>query len=166
MKSFVVLLISSFLAVPASARVEAPPLDYVAVPDDFIMPPGMNMGSTSAVAINSKGNIFVLARGPNPVMEFDSSGKFIRAFGQGLFDRPHGLRIDSADNIWATDVASHVVYKFNPEGRIQMVLGVRGSAGEMHAYGHLRLFNEPNDVAFGPGGEVPTIDAQYPVLVW
>src|SRR5262249_49761070 len=109
---------SLFLAIPASAQVEAPPLDYVAVPDEFLLPPGMNMGSTSAVAINSKGNIFVLARGPDPLMEFDPSGKFVRAFGHGLFDRPHGLRIDADDNIWATDVATHVVYKLNPDGRI------------------------------------------------
>ena len=47
-----------------------------------------------------------------------------------------------------------MVYKFSPEGRILLVLGVRGNAGEMHPYGHLRLFNEPNDVAFGPAGDV------------
>jgi DNA-binding beta-propeller fold protein YncE len=106
------------------------------------------------VAINSKGHIFVLHRGPNPLMEFDANGKFIRALGEGLFDRPHGLRIDAQDNIWTTDARSHVVYKFSPEGRILLVLGVRDTAGEMHSYGHLRLFNEPNDMAFGPQGDI------------
>jgi len=157
MKTFIVLL-SLVLSAPvfssAWARVDAPALDYVPVPDDFTLPPGMNMGSTSGVAINSKGHIIVLARGTTPLMEFDANGKFIRGFGEGLFDRPHGLRIDSDDNIWATDVASHVLYKLNPDGRIMMVQGVKGSAGEMHAYGHLRLLNEPTDVAFAPGGEI------------
>jgi DNA-binding beta-propeller fold protein YncE len=51
-------------------------------------------------------------------------------------------------------VRSHVVYKMNPDGRIVNVLGVRDTAGEMHSYGHLRLFNEPNDIAFGPGGSI------------
>ena len=37
-----------------------PPLDYVAVPDSFTLPAGMTFGSTSGVAINSKGHIFVL----------------------------------------------------------------------------------------------------------
>ena len=86
------------------------------MPDDFKLPPGMNFGGTSGVAFNSKGNIFVLHRGPMPLMEFDPDGNFIRGFGDGLFDRPHGLRIDAHDNIWATDVAAHVVYKFNPAG--------------------------------------------------
>ena len=143
------------MASPALAQPAAPPpLDYVAVPDSFSLPAGMTLGSTSGVAINSKGHVVVLHRGPDPLMEFDPGSKFVRAFGNGFFDRPHGLRIDAQDNIWATDVATHVVYKFSPEGRILLVLGVRGNAGEMHPYGHLRLFNEPNDVAFGPGGDV------------
>ena len=87
-------------------------------------------------------------------MEFDPDGNFIRGFGDGLFDRPHGLRIDADDNIWTTDVAGHVVYKFNPAGRIEMVLGVRGRPGEWHDFGHLRLFNEPNEAVVGPNGDL------------
>ena len=129
-------------------------LDYVPVPEAFKLPAGMNFGSVSGVAINSKGHVFLLHRGPGPLMEFDADGNFIRALGDGLFDRPHGLRIDADDNIWTTDVASHVVYKFNPAGRILMVLGVRGRPGEWHDFGHLRLFNEPNEAVVGPTGEL------------
>ena len=93
-------------------------LDYVPVPEAFKLPAGMNFGSVSGVAINSKGHVFLLHRGPGPLMEFDADGNFIRALGDGLFDRPHGLRIDADDNIWTTDVAGHVVYKFNPAGRV------------------------------------------------
>jgi len=150
-----ILLMSSLMSIPAVAQTASPPaLDYAVVADSFSLPAGTTFGSTSGVAINSKGHIFVLHRGPNPLMEFDANGKFIRALGDGLFDRPHGLRIDAQDNIWTTDVRSHVVYKISPEGRVLLVLGVRDTAGEMHAYGHLRLFNEPNDVAFGPAGEI------------
>jgi len=129
-------------------------LDYVPVPEAFKLPAGMNFGSVSGVAIDSKGHVFLLHRGPGPLMEFDADGNFIRALGDGLFDRPHGLRIDADDNIWTTDVAGHVVYKFNPAGRILMVLGVRGRPGEWHDFGHLRLFNEPNEAVVGPTGDV------------
>ena len=150
-----ILLMSSLMSIPAVAQTNSPPpLNYAVVPDSFSLPAGMTFGGTSGVAINSKGHIFVLHRGPNPLMEFDANGKFVRALGDGLFDRPHGLRIDAQDNIWTTDVRSHVVYKFSPEGRILLVLGVRDTAGEMHSYGHLRLFNEPNDMAFGSQGEI------------
>jgi DNA-binding beta-propeller fold protein YncE len=152
MKLLMVALMSTLLSA-AAASAEAPPLDYVAVPDDFKLPAGMTFGSTSGVAVNSKGNILVLSRGPHPLMEFDRSGQYIRSLGQGLYDRPHGLRVDRDDNIWTTDVASHVVYKMNPDGRILLVLGVRGNAGDMHPYGHLPLFNEPNDVAFAANGD-------------
>jgi hypothetical protein len=131
-----------------------PMLGYVPVPDDFKLPRGMNFGSVSGVAINSKGHIFLLHRGPGPLMEFDADGNFIRASGDGMFERPHGLRIDADDNIWATDVGAHVVYKLSPEGRLLMVLGVKGRPGEWHDYGHLRLFNEPNEAMVGPGGDV------------
>src|SRR5262247_911798 len=155
MKTVLMLLICALAASPAWSQSEGlPPLDYVAVPDSFKLPAGMTFGSTSGVAINSQGHIFVLHRGPGPLMEFDAGGTFIRALGDGLFDRPHGLRIDAQDNIWATDVAGHAVYKFSPEGRIVLVLGVRGRPGEWHEYGHLRLFNEPNDVAVAANGDL------------
>src|SRR5262249_11113078 len=155
MKTVLMLLICALAASPAWSQSEGlPPLDYVAVPDSFKLPAGMTFGSTSGVAINSQGHIFVLHRGPGPLMEFDAGGTFIRALGDGFFDRPHGLRIDAEDNIWATDVAAHVVYKMNRDGRIVLVLGVRGSAGDRHPYGHLPLFNEPNDVAFAPNGDI------------
>ena len=128
--------------------------DMIPVADDLKLPAGMNFGSVSGVAINSKGHVFILHRGPSPLMEFDADGNFIRALGDGLFDRPHGLRIDADDNIWTTDVAGHVVYKFSPAGRIEMVLGVRGRPGEWHDFGHLRLFNEPNDVGFAANGDL------------
>jgi len=130
------------------------PLDYVPMPESFRLPAHANFGGTSGIAFNSKGNIFVIHRGPMPLMEFDPDGNFIRGFGDGLFERPHGLRIDAEDNIWTTDVAAHVVYKFNPAGRIVMVLGVKGRAGEVHEFGHLRLFHEPSDAAVGPTGDL------------
>jgi DNA-binding beta-propeller fold protein YncE len=128
--------------------------DMVPVDDGLNLPPNMNFGSVSGVAIDSRGHIFILHRGPNPLMEFGAEGQFVRALGDGLFDRPHGLRIDAEDNIWTTDVAGHVVYKFNQAGRIQMVLGVRRRPGEWHDFGHLRLFNEPNDVAVAANGDL------------
>ena len=131
-----------------------PPLPYIAAPESFRLPHGANFGGTSGVAFNAKGNIFVIHRGPMPLMAFDPDGAFIRGFGDGLFERPHGLRIDAEDNIWATDVAANLVYKFDPEGRLTMVLGCKGQTGEWHPYGHLRLFHEPNEAVVGPSGDI------------
>ena len=81
-------------------------------------------------------------------MEFYRRRRVCPRLGRRPLDRPHGLRIDPDDNIWTTDVAGHVVCKLSPKGRIMMVLGVRGRPGEWHDFGHLRLFNEPNDLVF------------------
>src|SRR5712691_5948908 len=102
MKAFTILLMSALMCSLTSSLAVAqspahPPLDYVAVPESFSLPAGMTLGSTSGVAINSKGHIFILHRGPNPLMEFDPDGKYLRSLGEGLFDRPHGLRIDGEE---------------------------------------------------------------------
>lgn len=131
-----------------------PDLGYVPVPDIFKLPKGMNFGPCSSVAVNSKGQILVFNRSAHALMKFDRQGNYIRSLADGIFANPHGLRVDAEDNIWATDTGAHFVVKMDPKGRIVMVLGVRGSAREWHPAGHLRCFNEPNDVAFGLKGEI------------
>lgn len=131
-----------------------PDLGYKPVPDVFKLPPGMNFGPCSSVAVNSMGNLFVFNRSAHALMEFNGKGKYLRTLAAGVFTQPHGLRVDAEDNIWATDVGSHIVVKMDPKGRILMVLGIKGRAEEWHQAGHLRCFNEPNDLTFGPGGEI------------
>ena len=132
----------------------APDLGYKPVPDIFRLPPGMSFGPCSSVAVTRKGNILVFNRSAHALMEFDGRGRYLRSLAEGVFTLPHGLRVDAEDNIWATDTGSHIVVKMDPKGRIRMVLGIRGNSGEWHPAGHLRCFNEPNDVAFGPRGEI------------
>ena len=131
-----------------------PALGYKPAPDPFKLPPGMNFGPCSGVAINSKGNILVFNRSARSLLEFDAAGKFLRSHAEGVFTLPHGLRVDGEDNIWATDTGSHIVVKMNARGRILMVLGMKGSPVEWHQAGHLHGFNEPNDLAFGADGEI------------
>jgi len=131
-----------------------PDLGYKPVPDVFKLPPGVNFGPCSGVAVNSKGNLLVFNRGSRALLEFDGNGRFLRSLAEGVFTMPHGLRVDARDNIWLTDTGAHMVVKMSPRGRILMVLGVKGLPGEWHQAGHLRCFNEPNDLAFGRSGEI------------
>lgn len=131
-----------------------PELNYKVVPDIFQLPEGMNFGPCSAVAVRANGNILVFNRSEHALMEFNPQGMYLKTMCRGIFDNPHGLKLDAQGNIWATDTAAHIVVKMNAAGRIQMVLGVKGRATDWHQAGHLRCFNEPNDIAFGPKGEV------------
>ena len=131
-----------------------PDLGYAPVPDVFKLPQGVNFGACSGVALDSRGHIYVFNRGVHALLEFDGVGNYLRTLAHDVFSRPHGLRIDAEDHIWATDVGSHIVVKMDPRGRILMVLGLKVVAGEWHQAGHLRAFNEPNDLAFGAAGEI------------
>ena len=94
----------------------------------------------------------MLTRGNPSLFEFDNNGKFIRAFGEGLFTRSHGLRIDKDGNIWATDVGAHTVMKLDPQGKVLMTLGTKGQRGEWNESS--RLFYEPNDIAIAINGDI------------
>ncbi len=155
---FALALASLPAAVEAQTRgayERAPELQYVAVADPLHVPAGTALGPSSAVAFDPQGHLYVFHRGANPLAQFDPDGRFVRSFGDAHgFERPHGLRIDGEGNLWVTDVRAHFVVKMNPDGKVLMVLGVPGQAGEWDESSGTRFLNEPNDLAFGPNGEI------------
>jgi len=123
------------------------------IPDFFQLPPGEHLIEPAGVAVNSKGHIYVFHRGKHPLMEFDSSGKFIRSIADDLFVTAHMVRIDPEDNIWTTDIGSHVVLKLSPEGRVLLALGRMRIAGD-----DVLHFNQPTDVAWDRDGSIYVTD--------
>jgi len=151
------LQVSGVLSGPDPAQMEkAPPLGYHAVPANLVLPDGMKMGAPSSVAVNKAGHMLVFNRGEHPLMEFDAQGKFVRAFGEGGYVRPHGMRIDPEGNIWTTDVNGHTVTKLSANGDVLMTIGTKGQAGKWDETTH--LMQEPADIAFGPGGDVFVVE--------
>jgi DNA-binding beta-propeller fold protein YncE len=70
----------------------------------------------------------------SPIQEFDADGKFMKAFGAGLFAVPHSLYVDKDGNVYAGDQISRngkgsVLYKFSPDGRLLLTLGKPGQPG-------------------------------------
>jgi hypothetical protein len=106
--------------------INGPALPYTTVENPFTLPGDMKFGNVTAIAVNSKGHVFVFHRGPVPLFEFDAKGAFVRAFGEGLTNRPHGLKIDSSDNIWITDSGNHTAVKMDPTGKVLFTLGEQG----------------------------------------
>jgi sugar lactone lactonase YvrE len=141
---------------------QAPELAYVAVPEPVTLPAGTTMGAAASVAFDAKGHLFVLTRGPQALFEFDDRGAFIRAFGDGLFTRAHGLRLDRDGSIWATDVGSHVVMKLSPQGQVLLTLGTKGEAGDWNEATQSRKLNQPNDVAIGANGDIFVVQGHTP----
>ena len=139
-------------------------LDYVPVPMPVAIPPGVTMGASASVAFDAKGHLLVLTRGAQAFFEFDADGKFVRSFGDGLFTRSHGVRVDRDGNIWATDVGGHVVVKLTSQGEVLLTLGTKGQAGEWNEATQSRKLNEPNDVAIARNGDVFVVQGHTPGL--
>ena len=128
---------------------------------------GRAWGSTSAVDVDRQDHIWVAERcGANscagsdlaPVVEFDSSGKLMKAFGAGLLLQPHGIATDADGNVWVTDDQGaagkgHQVFKFNADGKVLMTLGKAGQPGNGPD-----TFNQPTDVAIAPNGDIFVAD--------
>src|SRR5262245_18481080 len=117
-------------------------------------PAEVEVGLMSAVAVDADDRIYVLHRGEPPLAAFDASGNFVRAWGQGMFKVPHGLRIDREGNIWTTDNGNHVLRKFNRDGRLLTTLGVEGKAA-----GGKEGFRAPDDVVFDSQGHMYVADS-------
>lgn len=106
------------------------------------------------------------------VLKFDQSGKLERSFGAGLMVFPHGIHVDRDGNIWVTDgqdnkprrargappdsplppapakLIGHQVFKFSPDGKLLLTLGVAGgSTGKTGFY-------QPNDVVTDENGDI------------
>jgi sugar lactone lactonase YvrE len=100
-----------------------------------------------------------------PVMKFDASGNFQRSFGAGLFLFPHKIYQDRAGNVWVVDQRGanerelkknpeekskgHTVVKFSPEGKVLLVIGKPGVAGNPPG-----ALTEPTSIVELPDGDI------------
>ena len=153
----------------------APELAFDSAPNFFKLPPDINFGEASGVAVNSKGLIYVYSRGGSSVgpafgntasqiLQFNKNGQFMREVGKNLYAWAfaHTVRVDKEDNIWATDKGSDMIVKMSPEGRVLMVFGRKSEASDSEAHPHEKpnpplaavngRFRQPTDVAWDKAG--------------
>jgi hypothetical protein len=145
----------------AKAR-DVPEIPFGSAPDFLKLPPNLYLGEGIGVATNSKGHIFVYTRSQaTRLFEFDAKGNYLREIGEGLygFAFAHAVRVDAQDNIWAVDEGTNMVIKFNPQGRVVMVLGRRPEPGEAAPLApEPYTFNRPTDVAWDAAGNIFVAD--------
>jgi sugar lactone lactonase YvrE len=142
------LLTGAVLAVSASlvAQPTAPDIPFDTNAELLKTPPGIYVGEVAGVGANSKGQIFVYTRTGHPyatlgdnrtfmhggsrLFQFDPAGRFVRELGQDVygFNMAIGLRVDPQDNVWTIDAAASQIVKFDPEGRVTLVLGRKPEA--------------------------------------
>ena len=168
--SIVVLATSTFAQQPV------PEIPFDSVPNFLKLPPDINLGEASGIAVNSKGEVAVFTRsnsaaGPaygataSQVLLFDKTGKYLREIGKGLYawSYAHTVRYDKDDNLWAVDKGSDMIVRINPEGHVTMVFGRKKEASD-NAEPWERVnpprppvpgqFRQPTDVAWDTEGGI------------
>ena len=111
------------------------------------LPAGVNLVETPGVAVNSRDEVFLLTRNTSyPVMVFDQAGRFLRSFGEGVFEaRTHGLFIGPDDTVWATDDGTHSITQWSPAGELLQTIG--GTPAPIWSG---EPFNRPTHAALSP----------------
>src|SRR5215472_6898990 len=90
------------------------------------VPPGWSLREVGAVGVDKNDNVYVFNRGEHPMMIFDREGNFLRAWGEGLFPRAHGLHMAPDDTVFLTDDGDHSVRQCTLEGKVLLTLGTPG----------------------------------------
>ena len=168
-------------------RAQVSDIPFDSVPNFLKYPDNISIGEVAGVAANSKGNLLVYTRTGHPTItigtarpfahggsrlyEFDPAGKFVREIGQDSygFMVAQQVRVDSQDNIWIVDQMSNMVIKFDPNGRVQLLLGRKAEAERVPAAPIARvagtgagaqsdLFARPTDVAWDSAGNIYVAD--------
>jgi hypothetical protein len=111
------------------------------------LPHPMTFKEATSVAVDSKDNVYVFNRGKWPLMIFDKSGNFVKSWGEGEFDRPHGIVTDAEDNLYLADDLAHTVEKRTKDGKLIFRLGERGKAAPLQGG---KPFNRPTHAAIHP----------------
>jgi DNA-binding beta-propeller fold protein YncE len=90
------------------------------------LPEGWTYKEATAVAVDSKDNVYVFNRGTQPMVVFDRDGNFLRAWGGDIFTLAHGVSVGPDDSIYCADSGDHTVRKMSPEGEVLLTLGTKG----------------------------------------
>lgn len=118
-----------------------------------VAPPqtGWEMGMVSWVTSDKAGRIYLLQRGEkaDPVIVLNKDGKVVHSWGKGMYTMPHAIRIDPQGNVWTTDAASSMVYKFSPDGKKLMEIRIGGQPSPCP-----NNFCSTTDIAFAPNGHL------------
>ncbi len=138
---------------------------YEADADWAKVPEGWSFREVAGVATDSRSRVYVFSRSKHPMMVFDGDGDFLASWGEGVFTKPHNVRVSPDGYVYCSDLLDHTVRKFTPEGKLLLTLGSINVSSETGGDGKdskikrsAGPFNGPTDVAFGPSGELYVSD--------
>ncbi len=125
------------------------------------LPEGWSFVEVAGVAVDSRDRVYVFNRGQHPIIRFDKDGRFLDAWGEGIFANAHGIFIDANDHVYCADNHDHTVRKFTTEGELLLTLGDTANpadtgfrAGESPVQRSGGPFNMVTNVAVAGNGDM------------
>jgi DNA-binding beta-propeller fold protein YncE len=94
------------------------------------LPDGVAFTEVAGVACDSRDRVYLFCRGAHPVIVFDRDGRFVTAWGAGIFTNPHGITITPNDRVFLTDNFDHTIREFTADGVHVRTLGTPGVASD------------------------------------
>jgi sugar lactone lactonase YvrE len=143
-------------------------LTFELIADWEQLPSGWSHGDVAGVAADSQDRVYVFNRSEHPVIVYDSDGRFLASWGEGVFTRPHGITIHD-DIVYCADDTDHTVRAFTLDGKLLRTLGNLNQPSETgySPEGRANLlsikrgagpFNRPTRLAVAPDGELYVSD--------
>ena len=119
------------------------------------IPSGWSIPEVGAVGVDNQDNVYVFNRGEHPMMVFDRDGNFLRAWGEGLFPRAHGLHMAPDGTVFLTDDGDHSVRQCTLDGKVLLTLGTPGKPAPFMGG---EPFHRCTHTALSPKGEIYVSD--------
>lgn len=125
----------------------------------------------NGIAVDASGSLFVVDHDNATVRRITPDGVVTTfaglagspgsADGTGAaarFDRPRGITIDGAGNLYVADYGNHAIRKITPSGAVTTVAGVSGQEGSSDGPASTAHFNLPFGVAVDGSGHLYVAD--------
>ncbi|HEY4246910.1 MAG TPA: immunoglobulin domain-containing protein, partial [Lacunisphaera sp.] len=153
------------------------PTAYYGLPTHSVDGPAGSLGFPSGPSVdNSSGNVYFSDHNTNSIRFVAPNGSVATLAGEtddgvndgagsvARFNRPSGLAVDGAGNVYVADYGSSTIRKVAPDGAVTTLAGAAFQTGSADGQGTSARFKNPQGVAIDSVGNVYVADTANQIV--